>query len=63
MKMLIVGAGVIGTVYGAHVAAAGSKVSVLSHEPRTGEVAEACLSARELLRPLPHQLGHANLNC
>ena len=28
MKMLIVGAGVIGTVYGAHVAAAGSKVSV-----------------------------------
>ena len=38
MKMLIVGAGVIGTVYGAHVAAAGSKVSVLSHEPRTGEV-------------------------
>jgi len=39
MKMLIVGAGVIGTVYGAHVAAAGSKVSVLSHEPRTGEVA------------------------
>jgi pyruvate/2-oxoglutarate dehydrogenase complex dihydrolipoamide dehydrogenase (E3) component len=37
--MLIVGAGVIGTVYGDHVAAAGSKVSVLSHEPRTGQVA------------------------
>ena len=50
MKMLIVGAGVIGTVYGAHVAAAGSKVSVLSHEPRTGEVATAGLSARDVLR-------------
>ncbi len=29
--MLIVGAGVTGTVYGVNVAAAGSKVSVLSH--------------------------------
>jgi ketopantoate reductase len=28
MKMLVMGAGVIGSVYGAHVAAAGSKVSV-----------------------------------
>ena len=45
MKMLIVGAGVIGTVYGAHMAAAGSKVSVLSHGPRTSEVATAGLSA------------------
>ena len=50
MKMLIVGAGVIGTVYGAHVAAAGSKVSVLSHGSRTGEVAAAGLSARDVLR-------------
>jgi ketopantoate reductase len=33
VKMLIVGAGVIGTVYGAHIAAAGNKVSVLSHPP------------------------------
>jgi 2-dehydropantoate 2-reductase len=49
MKMLIVGAGVIGTVYGAHVAAAGSKVSVLSHGPRTSDVAVAGLSAREVL--------------
>lgn len=39
MKMLVVGAGVIGTVYGAHIAAAGSKVSVLSHGPRTSEMA------------------------
>ncbi len=37
--MLIVGAG--GTVYGGYVAAAGSKVSVLSHGPRTSEVAAA----------------------
>ena len=33
MKMLIVGAGVIGTVYGAHLAAAGNQVSVLRHGP------------------------------
>ena len=49
MKMLVVGAGVIGTVYGAHGAAAGSKVSVLSHGPRTSEVAAAGLSARDVL--------------
>jgi len=41
MKMLIVGAGVIGTVYGAHIAAAGNQVSVLSHGRRTAEVAAA----------------------
>jgi len=50
MKMLIVGAGVIGTVYGAHIAAAGNQVSVLSHGRRTSEVAEAGLSARDVLR-------------
>jgi ketopantoate reductase len=48
MNMLIVGAGVIGTVYGAHVAATGSKVSVLSHGPRTSEVAATGLSARDV---------------
>ncbi len=37
MKVLVVGAGVIGTVRGAHMAAAGSKVSVLSHGPRTSD--------------------------
>ena len=43
MKVLIVGAGVIGTVYGAHLAAAGNTVSVLCHRPRTDDVArEAC---------------------
>jgi 2-dehydropantoate 2-reductase len=49
MKVLIVGAGVIGTVYGAQLTAAGATVSVLSHGPRTNEVAEAGLSARDVL--------------
>jgi 2-dehydropantoate 2-reductase len=47
--MLIVGAGVIGTVYGAHVAAAGHQVSVLSHGPRTDEVAAGGMCARDVL--------------
>ena len=50
MKMLIVGAGVIGTVYAAHLAAAGIEVSVLSHGARTDEVARGGLSARDVLR-------------
>ncbi len=45
MKVLIVGAGVIGTVYGAHLAAAGHNVFVLSHGPRTAEVTAGGLSA------------------
>jgi 2-dehydropantoate 2-reductase len=49
VKVLIVGAGVIGTVYGAHVAAAGHQVSVLSHGPRTGEVAAGGMCARDVL--------------
>src|SRR3984885_11581171 len=49
MKMLIVGAGVIGTVYGAHLAAAGNQVSVLSHGRRTEEVAAGGLRARDVL--------------
>jgi 2-dehydropantoate 2-reductase len=49
LKVLIVGAGVIGTVYGAHVAAGGHQVSVLRHEPRTGEVAVGGLCARDVL--------------
>jgi 2-dehydropantoate 2-reductase len=49
MKVLIIGAGVIGTVYGAHLAAAGNNVSVLSHGPRTAEVAAAGLSARDVI--------------
>jgi 2-dehydropantoate 2-reductase len=49
MKMLIVGAGVIGTVYGAHLAAAGNQVSVLSHGRRTDEVTAGGLRARDVL--------------
>ena len=49
MKILVVGAGVIGTVYGAHIAAAGNRVSVLGHGRRTAEVAAAGLRAREVL--------------
>jgi 2-dehydropantoate 2-reductase len=49
MKVLIVGAGVAGTVYGANLAAAGSTVFVLSHGHRTDEVAARGLSAREML--------------
>jgi 2-dehydropantoate 2-reductase len=49
MKVLIVGAGVIGTVYGAHLAAAGNTVSVLSHRPRTDELASKGLAARDVI--------------
>jgi 2-dehydropantoate 2-reductase len=48
MKVLIVGAGVVGTVYGAHLAAAGSTVEVLSHGPRTDDVAAGGLCARDV---------------
>ena len=49
MKVLIIGAGVIGTVYGAHLAAAGNAVSVLSHRPGTDDVARSGLSAHDVL--------------
>ena len=49
MKVLIVGAGVIGTVYGVQLAAARTTVAVLSHGPRTEAVAGAGLSARDIL--------------
>jgi 2-dehydropantoate 2-reductase len=50
VKMLIVGAGVIGTVYGAHLASAGNEVCVLGHGPRTDEVAVKGLRARNAHR-------------
>jgi 2-dehydropantoate 2-reductase len=50
VNILVVGAGVIGTVYGAHLAAAGSRVSVLGHGRRTAEIAASGLCAREALR-------------
>jgi ketopantoate reductase len=49
LKVLIVGAGVFGTVYGAHVAAPGNQVSVLRHEPRTDDVAARGMRARDVL--------------
>ncbi len=49
MKVLIVGAGVIGTVYGAHLGAAGNAVSVLAHGVRTAEVGQDGLRARDVL--------------
>ena len=51
MKVLIVGAGLVGTVYGAHLAAAGNTVSVLRHGPRSDEVAAGGLCAREAALP------------
>lgn len=49
MRILIIGAGVIGTVYGAQLGAAGHTISVLSHPPRTDDVATRGLAARDVL--------------
>lgn len=49
MRVLIAGAGVIGTVYGVHLGAAGHAVNVLRHPPRTDEVAARGLAARDVL--------------
>jgi len=48
MRVLIAGAGVIGTVYGAHLAGAWHAVSVLSHPPRTEDVARNGLIAHDV---------------
>ena len=60
MKVLIVGAGVIGTVYGAHLAAAGNTVSVLSHGVRTEEVAALRASGTA---GLPRNLADCTARC
>jgi 2-dehydropantoate 2-reductase len=49
MKILVVGAGVIGTVYGAQLGAAGHAVSVLAHGARTDKVAREGLRARDVV--------------
>jgi 2-dehydropantoate 2-reductase len=49
MKVLVIGAGAIGTVYGAHLGAAGHTVSVLAHGARTAKVSRDGLSARDVL--------------
>ncbi len=48
MHILIVGAGVIGTVYGAHLGAAGHRISVLAHGERTATIAAQGLRVREV---------------
>ena len=49
MRVLLIGAGVIGTVYGAQLGAAGHTVGVLSHPPRTDDIAARGLAARDVL--------------
>jgi 2-dehydropantoate 2-reductase len=49
LNVLIVGAGVIGSVYGAHLGAAGHTVSVLDHGPRTDHIASNGLHTRDIL--------------
>jgi 2-dehydropantoate 2-reductase len=48
MKILIVGAGVIGTVYGAQLGAGGHDISVLAHRARTDDVARDGLLAEDV---------------
>ena len=47
MHILVVGAGVIGTVYGAHLGAANHRISVLAHGERTAAIAARGLHARD----------------
>ena len=49
MKTLVVGAGVIGTVHGAHLAAGGHAVDVPARSPRTDDVALRGLAVRDVL--------------
>lgn len=48
MRVLVVGAGVIGSVYGSQLAAANHAVTVLEHGPRTDEVAVKGLVVRDV---------------
>ena len=48
MNILVVGAGVIGTVYGAHLGAANHRISVLAHGERTAAIAVRGLHARDI---------------
>jgi 2-dehydropantoate 2-reductase len=49
VKILIIGAGVVGTIYGAHLGAGGHAVSVLAHGARTADVAREGLVARDVV--------------
>ena len=48
MEVLLIGAGVIGTVYGSHLAADGQLVSVLAHGAHTDAIAQGGLAATDL---------------
>jgi ketopantoate reductase len=48
MNILVVGAGVIGTVYGAHLGAASHRISVLAHGERTAAIAVRGRYARDI---------------
>jgi ketopantoate reductase len=48
MEVLLIGAGVIGTVYGSHLSADGQLVSVLAHGAHTDAIAEGGLAATDL---------------
>lgn len=48
MNVLIVGAGVIGTVYGAHLGTAGHDISILAHGDRTDVISACGLHARDV---------------
>lgn len=49
MRVLVVGAGVIGTIYGAHLSAAGHAISVLSRPPRAHQLAREGMTAHDVL--------------
>jgi 2-dehydropantoate 2-reductase len=49
MRVLVVGAGVIGTVYGAHLSAAGHAISVLSRPPRAHQLARDGMTVHDVL--------------
>jgi ketopantoate reductase len=53
VNVLILGAGVIESVYGAHLGAAGHTVSVINHGPRTSHIASNGLQVRDLLDGQP----------
>jgi 2-dehydropantoate 2-reductase len=59
MKVLLIGVGVVGTVYGAQLASAGHHVSVLSHGQRTDEVRRHGLVCRDINQPTPQRCAVA----
>ena len=56
MNILVVGAGVIGTVYGAHLGAADHRISVLAHGERTSAIAVRGLHVRDITSGIETQV-------